>query len=681
MNRRIVEQRIATLSKEIEAHNKRYYLMDNPTISDVEYDMLLRELISLEQEFPDLKSPFSPTQRVGATPVNELGLIKHRSAMMSLDNAMNENELREFDQRVRKLLKRNNSIEYIVELKLDGLAVEIVYENGCFSSGSTRGDGINGENVTANLKTIRTIPLCFDETIRVPPVLAIRGEVIITHNQFAQLNRVRLENGDALFANPRNAAAGSLRQLDSSVTAARGLSLFCYGAADPAILGDTTHLDLLTRIESLGLPVNPHRYICESIEEAVKWYREIESRRDSFEYDIDGIVIKVNELKAWNELGETSRSPRYAIAGKFAPKQVTTHLIGINWQVGRTGVLTPVAQLKPVCVGGVEIRRATLHNYDEIIKKDIRIGDRVFVQRAGDVIPEVTGPVIETRDGSEVFPEEPVLCPTCATPVQKIEDEIAIRCPNYLCSAQQEERLNHFASKSAFDIDGLGEKLISQLYSARIIQSPADLFRLKEASLVSLERLGVKSAQKLILQIEKARYIDLDRFIFALGIRRIGEKTAKLVASHFITLDRVISASLQEFLNVEDLGPESAASLFEFFNSSRHRDFVLQLIHAGVEVRNHTHEVGSSMTGKTFVFTGGLTRLSRAAAKSMIERHNGKVLSSISRNVDYVVVGEDPGSKLAEAKRLDLEILTEDEFEALFFEDEISENRVDEHDR
>ncbi len=663
MNTESASRRIAELVHEIEAHNRRYYVDNAPIIADAQYDQLFRELIELERRFPELRSPFSPTQRVGASPQTELGIVRHRIPMISLDNAMNENELREFDLRVKKLLNSECPVEYIVELKLDGLAVELIYEDGVFTTGSTRGNGIEGENVTLNLRTIPSIPLRLAGVDPMHHRIELRGEVLLTHERFNALNEARRAAGEALFANPRNAAAGSLRQLDPAITASRGLSLFCYGVADPHLSGKNTHWDVLDFIQSIGLPVNPNRFLCHGIEAVVARYQQLESLREKLPYDIDGIVVKINDLVHWRILGETTRSPRYAIAGKFAPQQVSTRLLEIIWQVGRSGVLTPVACLEPVSVAGVEIRRATLHNLDEIRKKDIRLGDYVWVQRAGDVIPEVLGPVRESRTGDEIVPPEPTQCPVCLTAVKKEDDAIALRCPNYSCPAQREERLAHFASKGGFDIEGLGDKLIAQLLGKAVVERPADLFALTVQDVVALERQGLKSAQKLIEQIDGSKQITLDRFIFALGIRRIGEKSAKLLATHFRSLDAVMNATPLDLQTIDTLGPESAQSVWDYFQNSENRMQIEALKTNGVRILEiEGAAISGMLAGKAFVFTGTMNRFSRSAAKNIVEKSGGRVLSSVSRHVDFIVVGADPGSKYDEAVRLGLTVLSEQEF-------------------
>ncbi len=663
MNAESAAKRIAELVHEIDAHNRHYYVENAPIIADSQYDVLFRELMELERRFPELRSPFSPTQRVGAPPQTELGIVHHRVPMISLDNAMNENELREFDLRVKKLLNSELSVDYVVELKLDGLAVELIYEDGVFTIGSTRGNGVDGENVTINLKTIPSIPLRLEHIDPSHRLIELRGEVLLTHERFNTLNEARRAAGESVFANPRNAASGSLRQLDPAITASRGLSLFCYGLADPLYFGKRTHWELLDYIQSIGLPVNANRFLCHGIEDVLVRYREVDSLREHLPYDIDGIVVKINELVHWRILGETSRSPRYAIAGKFAPRQVSTRILEIIWQVGRSGVLTPVASLDPVTVSGVEIRRATLHNYDEIKKKDIRLGDCVLVQRAGDVIPEVLGPVRECRTGSEIEPLEPTHCPECLTAVVKEADVIAIRCPNYNCPAQREERLIHFVSKGGFDIEGLGEKLIAQLLGKMIVKVPEDLFSLSTEDLLTLDRQGLKSAQKLIEQIDRSKLIALDRFLFSLGIRRIGEKSAKLLAAHFRSLDAIVNATPLELQAIDTLGPESAQSVWDYFQNPENRCQIDKLRANGVRIQEvDQHDLSGALAGKSFIFTGTLSRFSRSAAKNIVEKLGGRVLSSISKHVDYVVVGESPGSKLDEAVRLGLHVISEHDF-------------------
>ncbi len=666
MERHEAESRISTLRTLIEEHNYRYYVLDSPVISDGEYDALMRELIALETANPELITPFSPTQKVGAAPVESLGTISHRIPMLSLDNAMNVGELRDFDARIRRLLTIQEPLVYICEPKMDGIAVELVYENGVFVLGSTRGDGATGEDITLNLRTIRQLPLRLITLHRpVPELLEVRGEVFISRRDFKALNQQRVANQENLFANPRNAAAGSLRQLNSQITAQRNLSLYCYGMGYVRGAAFSTHQEVLTAFHAWGLPVNSFYRKCNGIEEVVREFEEMNRVRDELEYEVDGMVVKVANLEYWDRLGQTARSPRYAIACKFPPRQVTTILRNIETQVGRTGVLTPVAILEPVRLGGVEVSRATLHNADEIKKKSIRIGDRVIVQRAGDVIPEIVGPVIAARTGSEREFAMPAECPVCRSPVIQEEGEVAVRCINPSCRAQIEENILHFASKAAMDIDGLGGKLVAQLVEKGLVRDVADLYSLSLETVMSLDRMGLKSAQNLLSEVEKSKHTTLGRIITALGIRLIGENTAQLLADHFQSLDAIRQASIQQFLEIEGIGPEVANSIYHFFQSVRAQELIDRLLSAGLHVLHHPQESGNSsneISGKTFLFTGTLASMSRNEAKERVKKWGGRVVTTISNNVDYLVVGTDPGSKLRNAQELKIGILTEEEF-------------------
>ncbi|MBN1296649.1 NAD-dependent DNA ligase LigA, partial [bacterium] len=559
MNRENAHHRIQKLRDDIAYHNHRYYVLDDPIVSDADYDALLRELQSLEAAFPDLITDDSPTRRVGSAPVPELGAVTHANPMMSLDNAMSDGELREFDQRVRRLLPPDMPVDYVSEPKFDGLAVELVYEDGVFIQGSTRGDGITGEDVSHNLRTIRNLPLRLKRSeLPYPARVDIRGEVIIRLADFTAMNEERMTAGEKLFANPRNAAAGSIRQLDSRIAARRNLSLFCYGVADTGLPMFRTHDRVLDCLESWGLPVNPIRHRCRDIEEVIVEFRRIESMRNDLPYEIDGMVVKVNDLSQWERLGTTARSPRYAVACKFPPRQKTTILKDILIQVGRTGVLTPVGILEPVEIGGVTVSRATLHNADEVVKKDIRIGDTVIVQRAGDVIPEIVKPVPEYRTGQETVFSMPGRCPVCDAPVIATEGLVAVRCVNPRCRAQIEEKIRYFASRGAMDIEGLGAKLVAVLVDRGIVQDVADLYRLRIEDLAELDRMGVKSAENIIRQIDRSKHPALDRFVTALGIPLVGSRTAVLLVETFGSIDRLRKAGIDELMAVKGIGKEMA---------------------------------------------------------------------------------------------------------------------------
>jgi len=659
-----IRKKVEKLREEIEYHNYLYYVLDKPEIPDSEYDRLLRELEKLEEQYPELRSPYSPTQRVGAPPLEEFEIVRHTIPMLSLANAFDETEARDFDKRVKKFLGITSEVEYVAEPKLDGLAVELVYERGIFVVGSTRGDGINGENVTQNLRTIKTIPLrLIQKEIPAPERLEVRGEVIMQIKKFKELNRKREEIGEPPFANPRNAAAGSVRQLDSKVTAERPLEIYCYGIGEVRGWTFKTQWDILQTFPKWGLRVNPHIRKCKNIDEVLDYYREMSEKRENLPYEIDGIVIKVNNLDLQSRLGEISRSPRWAIAFKFEPKQETTKILDIIVQVGRTGVLTPVAIMEPVKVGGVEVSRATLHNQDEIDKKDIRIGDTVIIQRAGDVIPEVVQVVTSKRKGTEKKFRMPSKCPVCGADV--IKEEALHRCIGLDCPAQLKGRIKHFASKRAMDIEGLGTKLIDQLVDKGLVKDVADIYYLKKEDLIALERMADKSAQNIIDAIEASKTKPLAKFIYALGIRHVGETTAEDLARHFPKLDEFFNLTKEELMKVEGIGPEVATSVYQFFRDKKNKESIERLKKAGLKIIEPKLREKGKLAGKTFVFTGTLKSYGRDEARNIVETLGGMTASSVSKKVDYVVVGEDPGSKLDKARQLGIKTLTEEEFKKM----------------
>ncbi len=656
-----VKKRAEKLREEIEYHNYRYYVLDQPEISDAQYDVLMRELETIEEEYPELRSPNSPTQRVGAPPLQEFQVVRHSLPMISLANAFDETEARDFDKRVKKFLGIASDVIYVTELKLDGLAVELVYEDGSLTVGSTRGDGVNGENITQNLRTVKTVPLqLLKKPIPPPERLDVRGEMIMELSKFRALNRRRTETGEPPFANPRNAAAGSVRQLDSRITAQRPLEIYCYGVGEVRGYTFKTHWEILQTFPSWGLRTNPHVRRCRNVEEVLEYYREMNEKRETLPYEIDGIVIKVDSLDLQTRLGEISRSPRWALAFKFQPKQATTRILDIRPQVGRTGAITPVAIMEPVKIGGVEVSRATLHNQDEIDKKDVRIGDSVIVQRAGDVIPEVVQVVTSKRTGAEEKFQMPAKCPVCGADV--VKEEAISRCIGLDCPAQLKGRIKHFASKRAMDIDGLGVKLIGQLVDTGLVRDVADLYDIKQEALTALERMAEKSAQNIIDAIGKSKEKPLSKFLYALGIRNVGETTAEDLARHFPRLDDFSHLSEQDLMEVEGIGPEVAASVHRFFGDQKNKESIARLKKAGVRITEEKLEEKGRFAGKTFVFTGTLMSYGREEARKLVESMGAKTASSISKKVDYVVVGEDPGSKLEKAKEWGIQILNEDEF-------------------
>ena len=648
-------------------HNYRYYVLDDPEISDAEYDRLMHKLMRLEEKYPQLRRPDSPTVRVGAPPLEKFDSVAHTVPMLSLENGFNDEDILEFDQRVRRNLGDPENIRYTAEPKMDGVAVALIYENGKLVTAATRGDGHTGEMITDNVKTIQTVPLVLqsDPATPVAPRCEIRGEVFIGLEAFKHLNQVRIRQQQPPFANPRNAAAGSLRQLDSKITATRPLEVFFYGVG--LVEGATfeSHGELLAVLKQWGLRINPLIRSGISIKTALEYYRELSEKRHELAYDIDGVVIKVDRIVLQQQLGATSRSPRWAIAYKFKAIQETTTIAAIEVQVGRTGVVTPVAYLQPVNIGGVRVSRATLHNQDEVEKKDVRIGDHVLVQRAGDVIPEVVKVIASKRDGSETVFRMPSRCPVCDSKVTRMEGEAATRCINSSCSAQVKERIKHFASKSAFNIDGLGIKLVDQLVDKKLVSSFADLFTLDESVMSELERMGTTSAANLIAAIENAKTIDLSRFLFALGIRHVGDHVATLLADYFPTLDALINCSREELETVDGIGPIVAASITQFFEQQRNRRIIDQLLAGGVKLKTAAPKKAGKLDGRIFVLTGKLEEFTRSQAKSLIKAAGGKISGSVSGKTDYVVGGDAPGSKLTKARELGVTIIDEAAFKDL----------------
>ncbi len=657
----VLLKKIEALRKSLHYHNYRYYVLDDPEISDAEYDRMMQELIQLETSYPELSSPDSPSVRVGAPPLDKFETAVHSLPMLSLDNAFGNSDVLDFDRRIKRFLNTGENIIYTAEPKMDGVAVEIIYKNGKLVLATTRGDGIRGEVITSNIKTIRSVPLVLREekNEKIPSLLEIRGEVFISLDGFKRLNRDRLAGNLMPFANPRNAAAGSLRQLDSKVTAKRPLEIFFYGVGNLTDVEVPSHWDLLCLLKEMGFRINPLIRPKITIEEVLDFYKELSEKRNQLDYDIDGMVIKVDDLSMQKRLGATSRSPRWAIAYKFEALQETTRVLNIEVQVGRTGTLTPVAHLAPVIVGGVTVSRATLHNEDEIERKDVRIGDSVLVQRAGDVIPEVVKVIESKRTGKEKKFTMPHRCPVCNSGVVRLEGEAATRCINTNCPAQIKEGIKHFASKGGFDIDGLGDKLVSQLVDKGLLVSYADIFHLSIEAIESMERMGAKSAENLLLAIEKSKKISFEKFLYAIGIRYVGEHVAGILANEFQTLDRLMQASREDIEAVEGLGPVVAESIVRFFQQKENRDTIDRILDSGVKIISKGPRKSGKLRGKIFVLTGTLETMTRSEAKEMIESSGGKVSATVSRNTDYVVAGGLPGSKLDRAKNLNIEIIDE----------------------
>ncbi|MGK5087813.1 NAD-dependent DNA ligase LigA [Bdellovibrionota bacterium FG-2] len=654
--------RIKELTALIQHHDHCYYVLDNPEVSDAEYDRLFRELQALEEKHPQLRLPDSPTQRVGGKPLPEFEKSKHLVPMLSLANVFNAKEFDDFDARVHRFLDRaeNEALEYFCELKFDGLSINLIYENGLLVSAATRGDGEIGENVTQNVRTIKAAPLRLLGQ-NLPQKIEIRGEVILPLAEFEKLNEEQQRKGLKLFANPRNAAAGSLRQLDPSITATRPLSLFSYGMGFAKGLKLKTLASFEDQLETWGFRVGQWRKVARGAQEVLAFYDEIEKIRDTLPFEIDGIVVKLNLLSELDQAGYVSRSPRGMVAFKFPPRQETTTIEDIIVQVGRTGTLTPVAIVSPVNLGGVIVRRATLHNQDEIDRKDIRIGDRVFIQRAGDVIPEVVKVLTEKRKGHEKKFRLPDTCPVCGAKAERKGGETALRCVGRNCIAKLKERLRHLVMKDALNIDGMGEKIVEQLVDEGLVKHAADIFGLAQESLLQLEGFAEKSSENLIEAIEKAKHTDLYRVIFGLGIRHVGEATAKLLANHFGSLPSLMKASESDLLDVSEVGPEVAASIRSFFNDPQNQKEVEELLHfltIKAPPRPGKNE-NLKFSGKTFVLTGTLPTLSRSDATRLIEENGGKVSSSVSKKTDYVVAGEEAGSKLDKANTLGVPVIDE----------------------
>ncbi len=660
----ITDNQIQDLRDQLNDHNYRYYVLDDPLISDSEYDQLFRELQKLEIDNPNLITEDSPTRRVGAEPLSSFGSWTHRMPMLSLANAMNEDELAAFDTRVKKGLDTEKDLEYMAEPKLDGLAVELVYENGFFVNGSTRGDGITGEDITQNLKTITAIPLSLRKNgQKTPPLLEVRGEVFITKDGFKKLNRNQEKEELSPFANPRNAAAGSLRQLDSKITATRPLSIYCYEAGRIDGISFDTHEDFLSTLKEWGFPVNPEIQKVNNAETMVAFHRNLEAKRDSLPYGIDGTVFKVNVINQRNALGIRSRSPRWAIAGKFKAQQATTLVQNIIPSVGRTGAVTPVARLEPVNVGGVVVTNATLHNQDEIDRKDVRVGDTVLIQRAGDVIPEVVKVIPAKRPPETKTYQLPTECPSCGQEVSRPEGEVVTRCQNLSCPAQVKGRIEHFVSKGALDIDGFGEKLVDQLVDKKLILTVDDIFKLNFDDLVNLDRMAEKSALNILTAIQDSKQTTFARFVYALGIRNVGAHLSKVLEKAFVgDIEKFMKAAEEELEAIDEVGPIVAETITTFLSNCTNTNVIESCLSLGIRLKKVEKPKSLLLQGKTFVFTGALTQFSRNEAKEMTEAHGGKVSGSVSKNTDFVVAGPGAGSKLKKATELDIPVLSEAEF-------------------
>lgn len=652
-------ERVARLRQVIARHDYLYYVKNEPELSDREYDLLVEELRRLEEEHPELVTPDSPTQRVAGEPLEELGTVEHEVPMLSLDNAYTEDEFREFHDRVVRWLDGEEPT-YVVELKFDGVSVSLRYEQGRFVRGATRGDGFVGEDVTANLKTIRSLPLSLLPDGPISERLEVRGEVLMTRESFKQANQDREAAGEAPFANPRNAAAGTVRLLDPRIAARRGLRLFVYGVAGET--GFSSHWEALEGLGAWGFPTNPHTRRCQTLDEVAQACQHWEEAHEELDYEVDGLVIKVDQFDHQQRLGQTSHHPRWATAYKFAGTETVTRIREIRVQVGRTGTLTPVARLEPVDVGGVTVSRATLFNEDQIERLGVKVGDPVLVRRAGEVIPYVVKVLTDFRDGSEKPFKMPSRCPSCGVETFRPEGEVARYCPNVACPAQRKERILHFARRGAMDIDGLGPKLVDQLVDGELIEDPADLYGLKEESLAGLERMAEKSAQNLIRALERSKGRGVARLVYGLGIRYVGETVAADLAAAFLTMDRLMAADREELEAVEGVGPKVAEAVVRFFDEPASRRLIEKLRVAGVQMEAETPSAGGLLEGKTFVLTGRLERLTRQEAAERIEALGGRVTSSVSSQTDYLIAGADPGSKLDRARDRGVEVLDEAAF-------------------
>ncbi len=653
-------ERASELRELLERYNYRYHALDDPEVPDAEYDLLMVELRDIETRYPDLSTPDSPTQRVGSAPVAAFGTIRHLVPMLSLDNAFSEQEVRDFDRRVRERAGSGALIRYSAEPKLDGLAISALYESGAFVRGATRGDGETGEDITQNLRTIKALPLKLRGP-RPPRVLEVRGEVFMPLAGFERFNREARERGEKTLVNPRNAAAGSLRQLDPRMTAARPLDLFIYGVG--YVEGGEMpghHSEVLKTLRGFGFKICPQTRVVESVEGCLEYYRDIGAERPKLPYQIDGVVYKVDDIELQRQLGFVSRAPRWAIAHKFPAEEALTTVIGIEFQVGRTGALTPVARLSPTFVGGVTVSNATLHNMDEMTRKDVRLGDTVVIRRAGDVIPEVVRVLLERRVAGAEPVELPQRCPVCGSPVVRESDQAVARCSGgRTCAAQRKEEIKHFASRRALDIQGLGDKLVEQLVDRDWVKTPADLFELEPGQLETLERMGERSAQKIHAAVQAAKHTTLPRFLYALGIRDVGEATALALAQHFADARALADAPVAEIQRVPDVGPIVAGSVRAYFENPENRRLLERLLASGIEWPPLERPTSSGLAGKTFVLTGTLEHMSRDAARDAIVERGGKVTGSVSKKTDYVVAGADPGSKLDKARGLGIEVLDE----------------------
>ncbi|WP_026573551.1 NAD-dependent DNA ligase LigA [Bacillus sp. UNC438CL73TsuS30] len=660
MDLQMAEQRINELKSLLNQYGYEYYVLDRPTVPDAEYDRLMQELLKLEEKYPELKTPDSPSERVGGPVLDLFEKVEHRTPMLSLGNAFNDGDLRDFDRRVRQAV--GDDVSYVCELKIDGLAVSLRYENGLFHQGATRGDGTIGEDITANLKTIKSIPLRLRENVSIE----VRGEAFMPKRSFEALNRAKEENGEEPFANPRNAAAGSLRQLDPKMAASRNLDVFLYGIADIGGLGVTSHSEGLDYLDALGFKTNKERRKCSGIDDVIEYVNSWVEKRPHLPYEIDGIVIKVDSLEQQEQLGTTAKSPRWAVAFKFPAEEVVTTLLDIELSVGRTGVVTPTAILIPVKVAGTTVQRASLHNEDLIREKDLKIGDKVVIKKAGDIIPEVVNVLAEERTGTERDFYMPTYCPECESELVRLDGEVALRCINPKCPAQIREGLIHFVSRDAMNIEGLGERVISQLFTEKLIADVADLYKLTKEQLLALERMGEKSVSNLLKAIEASKSNSLEKLLFGLGIRHVGAKAAKTLAQEFGSMDHLAAATKEHLISINEIGEKMADSIVTFFEQEEVTSLLEELSSYGVNMDYKgskpviAAESDSIFAGKTIVLTGKLEKLSRNEAKEKIEALGGNVAGSVSKKTHLVIAGEEAGSKLSKAQELGIEVWDEE---------------------
>ena len=662
MDKKKAEEKISKLKRLIIEHDKKYFIENNPEVSDQEYDRLYKELKVLEEAFPERVTPDSPTQRVNEKPISGFRHVKHATPMLSMDNTYSHEELRDFDGRIKKNLKKEK-YEYMVEFKIDGVSVSITYKDGEFKEGATRGNGLLGDDVSLNLKTIRSIPLKLSlGNEKAPDFLEVRGEVFMPKKSFAKLNKEREKENEDLFANPRNAAAGSLKLLDSRITAKRHLDIFVWGIGQHKVKEIKDHNEALLYLGKLGLKVIPHAKRCKDIDEVIKFCDIWQENRVTLECEIDGMVVKINSLEQQKKLGKTSKSPRWMIAYKFPAEKALTELLDVKIQVGRTGTVTPVAVLKPVHISGTTVSRATLHNFDEIKRLDVKIKDKVYIEKSGEIIPKILSVAKAKRTGREEPIKVPTKCPSCGAPLCNDEDEVALRCDNVSCVAQIKQKILHFASKNAMDIEGMGDALVEQLVDKELVRDYADLYYLKLESLKKLERFADKSAQNVIDALEKSKTNDLNRLVFALGIRHVGQKAAWVLATKFHSLDELAKQGLNSLTSINEIGPVMAESLVSFFKNKKNLEVLKKIAEAQVKTRMPKSEKSAVLEGKTFVVTGALKNYTRQGIQELIRTLGGDASGSVSQNTDYVIAGSEPGSKLEKAKKLGVKTISESEF-------------------